>query len=318
MSVPLRPFRFAAGLGAGIDMAGLVDYARRVESWGYATLLLPDHLFERFAPLPALAAVAAATTRLRIGTFMLNVGLRHPAVLAQELATLDRLSGGRLEIGLGAGWNADEHLQAGLPFEAHRVRVERLAEAVEVLKGLFAPGPISFQGRHYHIAELEGRPEPVQRPHPPLLMGGGGRRTLELAGRQAQIVSFAARIPAPFRHDARSCLADATVEKVAWVRQAAGARFADLELNTYPVLAPVRVTTRALAAARTLADQLRERDGIEVGADALLDSPHVFLGTIEQLAEKCIGLRERFGISYVMVGGEAEAFAPVVERLAGR
>jgi probable F420-dependent oxidoreductase len=316
--MPPHPFRFAAGLGDRVDLAGLVEYARRVESWGYATLLIPDHLFDRLAPLPALAAVAEATSRLRIGTFVLNNNLRHPAVLAQELATLDRLSGGRLEIGLGAGWNVEEHHQVGLPFETHRVRVERLGEAIQVLKGLFTPGPFSFQGRHYRITELEGLPEPVQRPHPPFLVGGGGRRMLELAARQAQIVGLAARIPAPYRHDPWSCLAEATAEKVAWVREAAGARFADLELNTYPVLAPVRVTTRARAAARTLADRLRERDGAELSVDALLDSPHVFFGTIEQLVEKCLGLRERFGISYIMVAGEAEAFAPVVERLAGR
>jgi probable F420-dependent oxidoreductase len=317
-STPPRPFRFAAGLGGRVDPAHLVDYARRVESWGYSTLLIPDHLFDRLAPLPALAAVAAATSRLRIGTFVLNVNLRHPAVLAQELATLDRLSGGRLEIGLGAGWNPEEHRQAGLPFEPHGVRVERLGEAIEVLKGLFSPGPFSHRGRHYRITGLEGRPGPAQRPHPPFLVGGGGRRMLELAARHAQIVGLAARVPAPYRHDPRSCLAEATAEKIAWVREAAGARFAELELNTYPVLAPVRVTAKARSAARTLADELRARDGIEVGADALLDSPHVFFGTIGQLTEKCLGLRERFGISYIMVAGEAEAFAPVLERLAGR
>lgn len=141
---------------------------------------------------------------------------------------------------------------------------------------------------------------------------------LELAARQAQIVGLAARIPAPYRHEPRSCLAEATAEKVAWVREAAGARFAGLELNTYPVLAPVRVTASARAAARDLSDQLRARDGTEVDPDALLDSPHVFFGTIGELVEKCRGLRERFGISYIMAAGEAEAFAPVVERLAGR
>ena len=314
----IRPFRFAAGLSRHVDLSGLAEYARRVESWGYATLLLPDHLFERLAPLPALAAVAASTSRLRIGTFVLNINVRHPAVLAQELATLDQMSGGRLEIGLGVGWNPGEHHQAGLAFEPHSVRIERLDEAVQVLKGLFGRGPFSHQGRHYRIAEMAGRPAPVQLPHPPFLIGGGGRRILELAAREAQIVGLAARVPAPFRHDARSCLAEATAEKVAWVRQAAGARFAALELNTYPALAPVRVTTRALAHARYLAEELRERDGTEVEADALLDSPHVFFGTVQQLVDKCLELRERFGISYIMAGGEAEAFAPVVERLAGR
>jgi probable F420-dependent oxidoreductase len=316
--MPPRPFRFAVGLGDRVDLSQLVEYARRAESLGYAALLLPDHLIERLAPLPALAAVAEATSRLRVGTFVLNTGLRHPAVLAQELATLDRLSDGRLEIGLGAGWNAEEYHRAGIPFEAHRVRVERLAEAIQVLKGLFAPGPFAFQGRHYRITDLEGRPGPVQRPHPPFLVGGGGRDVLELAARQAQIVGLAPRIPAPYRHDPRSCVAAATAEKVAWVREAAGERFADLELNTYPALAPLRVTDAALAAARDLAARLGARDGIELGADALLDSPHVFFGTTEQLVEKCLGLRARFGISYITVPGEMEAFAPVVERLAGR
>jgi len=296
----------------------LVDYARRVESWGYDTLLLPDHLFERFAPVPTLAVVAAATSRIRIGTFVLNTGLRHPAVLAQELATLDRLSDGRLEIGLGSGWNAQEHEQAGLPFGDHRARVDRLSETIRVLKGLFVPGPFSFRGRHYQITGLEGRPAPVQCPHPPLLIGGGGRRMLHLAAREAQIVGLAPRIPAPFRHDPRSCFAEATAEKVAWVREAAGARFADLELCTYPALAPIRITADSRAAAQALAEQFAARDGIEPDADALLDSPHVFFGTVDHLVDKCLGLRERFGISYVMVGGEAEAFAPVVERLAER
>ena len=141
---------------------------------------------------------------------------------------------------------------------------------------------------------------------------------LELAGRHAQIVGLAARVPAPFRHDPLSCLAEATTEKLTWMRQAAGERYGDIELNTYPVLAPVRVTPNALAAARSLADQVRERDGVEIGEAALLASPHVFFGTVEQLVEKCVGLRERFGITYIMAGGEAEAFAPVVERLAGR
>ena len=317
-SVPRRPFRFAAGVGDRVDLARLVDYARRAESLGYATLLLPDHLLDERAPLPALAAVAEATSRLRLGTFVLNSDLHHPALLAHELATLDRLSGGRLEIGLGAGWNAEEYQRAGIPFPSHRIRLERLAEAIQVLKGLFAAGPFTFQGRHYRIAELEGRPKPVQRPHPPFLVGGGGRQALELAARQAQIVGLAPRIPAPYRHDPRSCVPEATAEKVGWVRAAAGERFADLELNTYPALAPVTITGAARTVARDLADRLRARDGVEVGADALLDSPHVFVGTIEQLVEKCVGLRERFGISYIMAAGEMEAFAPVVERLAGR
>ncbi len=180
-----RPFRFLAGFQAVVDPATLAETARRAESIGFSTLVIPDHLIEQLSPVPALAIVAAATTTLRIGTFVVNNDLRHPAVLAQEMASLDVLSDGRLEIGIGAGWNRPEYDAIGLPFEPVATRVERLAESVTVLKGLFGDGPFTFQGRHYAITDHDGQPKPVQKPHPPLLIGGGGRRTLSLAAREA-------------------------------------------------------------------------------------------------------------------------------------
>ena len=191
---PVRPFRFLAGGVEIVDGKALADKARRAESIGYSVLVLSDHLLAQLAPIPAMATIAAATERLRVGTFVFNNDLRHPAVLAQDLATLDVLSNGRLEIGIGAGWNEPEYEEIGLPFEPVATRVGRLAESVAVLKGLFGDGPFSFDGTHYTTRARDGQPKPVQKPHPPLMIGGGGRRVLSLAAREANIVSLAPRI----------------------------------------------------------------------------------------------------------------------------
>jgi probable F420-dependent oxidoreductase len=315
--VSARPFRFLAGGGQLRDRAQLVEHARRAESLGYDALVLSDHLLPQLAPLPALVTVAEATTRLRVGTFVLNNDLRHPAVLAQELATIDALTGGRLEIGLGAGWNRPEYERTGIPFDPIGKRVGRMEEAIAVLKGLLAGGPFSFEGAHYRISEMEGWAS-VQRPHPPFMIGGGGPRVLGIAGREAQIVSLAPRLPSPERPDVLGCLAAGTIEKVAQVRAAAGARFDEIEICTYPPLQPITITDDPRGKARELADRLREGFGIEVSEGDLLDSPHVFVGSVDQLVEKCLELRERFDITAVMVRTEVSEFAPVVERLAGR
>src|SRR4030088_2080205 len=160
-----RPFRFAVGTGRAPDRQSLVERAKLAESLGYSIFLASDHIVDQLAPLQTLSTVAEATTRLRIGTFVLNNDLRHPVVLAQELASLDLLSGGRLEIGLGAGWNIDEYRAAGLMYDRHGVRFERMSEALTVLKGLFADGPFSFSGKHYQITEMDGQPKPAQQPH---------------------------------------------------------------------------------------------------------------------------------------------------------
>src|SRR2546429_4407597 len=170
--------------------AALVEHARRAEGLGYDALFFADHLLQTFAAIPALVAVADATTTLRVGQFVLNNDLRHPAVLAQELATLDHLSGGRLEIGIGAGWNRPEYDAAGIPFDPPGVRVGRMEEAIRVLKGLLAGGRFSFEGKHYRITEMEAW-KTVQQPHPPLIVGGGGRRLMRIAGREGQGLSIA-------------------------------------------------------------------------------------------------------------------------------
>ena len=164
----MRPFRFLATVDENPGFAELPSLARKAEAVGCSAFVLPDHLIGQYAPIPLLAVVAAASERLRVGTFVLNACLRHPAVVAQDLATLDVLSGGRLEIGLGAGWNKPEHDAIGIPFEAPGVRIKRLAEAITILKGCFAAGPFSFSGEHYIITGHDGAPKPAQRPRPPI------------------------------------------------------------------------------------------------------------------------------------------------------
>jgi probable F420-dependent oxidoreductase len=311
-----RPFTFLAAVQDVIDGPTLAATARRAESMGYHALVVPDHLIPQISPVPAMATIAAATTTLRIGTFVLNNDLRHPAVLAQDLASLDVLSGGRLDIALGAGWRREEYDAIGLAFDPGRVRVARLAEAVAVLKGAFADGPFSFAGEHYRIADFDAGPKPVQRPHPPLMIGGGGREVLRLAAREADVVGLAPRTRGEMRPDPRSITLAATIEKLDWVREAAGDRFADLTFNAYPSAWPVTVTNAPAAGARQVIDHLRGRTGVELTVDEVLESPHLFVDSVDGFVARFRMLRSRFGISSFMVG-DVGVLAPVVERLAG-
>ncbi len=318
--MPVRPFRFLAEARTAMTGRELGETARQAEDLGIDVLVVPDHLIDQLAPIPAMATIAAVTERLRVAAFVLNNDLRHPAVLAQDLASIDVLSEGRLEVAIGAGWNRPEYDAIGVRYEAVRVRQDRLAEAIVVLKGCFAPGPFSFAGRHYTITDYDAGPAPVQRPHPPIFIGGGGRRTLTLAAAQAQIVGLAPRLlrdPAgrPVGDPGSITLA-ATAEKIGWVREAAGKRFAELELNVYPSMAPVQLTDHPLRVAEDLSVQLAAASGVTVPAQDLLDSPHIFLGTVDSLCEKFLRLREELGISSIMIG-QIHELAPVVQRLAG-
>ncbi|MGH3420659.1 MAG: TIGR03621 family F420-dependent LLM class oxidoreductase [Streptosporangiaceae bacterium] len=312
----MRPFRFLATVDGYPDFAELTSLARRAEAVGCSALVVPDHLIWQYAAVPLLAVVASATERLRVGTFVLNASLRHPAVLAQDLATLDALSGGRLEIGLGAGWNKPEYDAIGLRFDPAPLRQARLAESLAVLKGLFAGSPFSFAGEHYTITDYTAGPVPIQRPHPPFFIGGGGRRTLSLAGREADIVGLAPRILPNATLDAASLTLAATREKIAWVRAAAGDRFESLEFNIYPSGWPVTVTDNLRAEARRVIDGLRSRSGVELTEDEVIDSPHLFIGSIDRLVEKFLQLREELGISSILLG-ELDELTPVLERLVG-
>jgi probable F420-dependent oxidoreductase len=313
----LKPFEFLAESRDPISARELGERARRAEALGYHGLVIPDHVLDQLSPVPTMAVIAAATDRLRIGAFVFNNDLRHPAVLAQDLASLDVLSEGRLDVAIGAGWNEAEYAAVGIGFDPAAVRSERLAEAVAILKGCFADGPFSFAGRYYRITEHDAGPAAIQRPHPPFLIGGGGRRTLSLAGREAQIVGLAPRIGPGARRDPRSLTWAATAEKIAWVREAAGDRFDRLRLNVYPSAVPVTVVEDARGAARLAVDELAASSRVRLTEDEVLESPQMFIGSLDRLEEKFIAMREGLGISSIMVG-ELGPLDPLVERLAGR
>lgn len=312
----MQSFHFYADAREIVDGRELAERARRAEAIGYHGLVIPDHLIAQLAPVAAMATIAAATERLRIGAFVFNNAFRHPAVLAQDLASLDVLSGGRLDVAIGAGWNKPEYDAIGLPFPSVRMRQAKLIEAVAVLKGAFADGPFSFAGEHYTITSLDAQPKPVQKPHPPFLIGGGGRRTLELAAREAQIVGLAPRILASGKSDPQSITVAGTAEKLGWVRDVAGDRFDDLEFNVYPSGVGVSVTDNALAEARDAAAFLAGRTAVDLTADEVLESPHIFIGSLASLEAKFVRQREELGINSIMVG-EMGPLDPVVERLAG-
>ncbi len=313
----MKPFEFLAESRDPISARELGERARRAEALGYHGLVVPDHILDQLSPVPTMAVIAAATERLRIGAFVFNNDLRHPAVLAQDLASLDVLSEGRLDVAIGAGWNQAEYESVGIAFDPAPIRSDRLAEAVAVMKGCFAEGPFSFSGRYYRITDYDAGPATVQRPHPPFMIGGGGRRTLSLAGREAQIVGLAPRTGPQSRRDPRSLTWEATAEKIGWVREAAGDRFDGLRFNVYPSAVPVTVVDDARGEARRVAEGLTASSGVRLTEDEVLESPQMFIGSLERLEEKFIAMREGLGISSIMVG-ELGPLDPLVERLAGR
>ena len=287
----MRPFSFSAALQGIYDGATLADMARRAEGHGYHAMAVADHLIPQLSPVPAMTAIAAATQTLHVTSYVFNNDLHHPAVLAQDLASIDVLSGGRLTIAIGGGWNRPEYDAIGLRFDPAAVRSARLAEAVTVLKGCFADGPFTFRGEHYTITDYDAEPKPVQRPHPPFMIGGGGRSTLSLAAREADIVGLAPRMLGARGSDPGSITFAATAEKIGWVREAAGDRFDDLILDCYPSGWPAVLTDDPRAEAAKLAAHLAGRTPVDLTVDELLESPHVFIGTLDSFVEKFERLR---------------------------
>lgn len=307
------PFRFGIQCSTPPELtaASWRDLARKVEDLGYHRLTVSDHLDDQLAPVAALMAAADATRTLRIGALVFCNDYRHPAVLAKEAATLDVLSDGRFELGLGAGWMVEDYARAGLAMDAPGVRITRLEEAIEVVTALFAGDPVHHDGEHYRIDGLVGSPRPLQSPIP-LLIGGGGRKVLELAGRHAHIVGLNPKL-ATGRIDASAGpdgTAEQTLRKIGWIRDAAGDRFTDIELHTRIHLAMV-TDQRA-----EMADALAA--GFGLTPEEALASPHALCGTVEQIVDDLLERRERFGIASIGLSLDAlDAMAPVVARLAG-
>jgi probable F420-dependent oxidoreductase len=314
----VRPFRFLVGARGLQDRHTLIDRARAAEASGYSDLTVHDHLTRQLAPLALLTAVAMATERLRLCPLVFNNDLRNPAVLAQELATMDVLSEGRLVVGIGAGWNEPEYRSIGLSFDPPAVRIGRMLEAVAILRGLFAEGPTTFEGRFYTIAELDGQPKPIQRPHPPFLIGGTRERMLRIAAREADTVGMDLRQDRESLGDAFPARID---KRVGWIREEAGSRFEGLDLSVLRLLGPMTITNEPLKVAAEVARTHEARTGLSIDPRDVLDSPYSLIGSVPGLVAKLREGRQRWGINSMLVGWldepELRAFEPVVEQLAG-
>lgn len=309
-----RRFRFAAQLHASADGPGWSAQARRVEELGYDALFVPDHFEDQLGPIASLTAAAAATERLRIGSLVFDNDYRHPVVLAKEAATIDVLSGGRLELGIGAGWLTTDYEQSGIPHDEPAVRVNRLEEAIAVLKGLFADGTFDLSGDHYRISGLDGLPKPVQRPHPPLLIGGGSPRVLRIAGREADIIGINPSLRSGAVDEATVSDAgnlERLDRKIGWIREGAGNRFDQIELQM--LVFGVTVTDDRAAARAQMAQVFGVDD------PSTLELPYLWMGSAGEIAEDLRLWRERWGVSYWVVQGmdAVEAAAPIVGELRG-
>jgi probable F420-dependent oxidoreductase len=324
-SATARPFRFAAQAFEAKSGKEWSEIARRTEDLGYSTLFTTDHYFGPgsisdasghrpvdVAPIAAMTAAAAVTTDLRVGCRVFNVDLHQPVVLAKELATVDLLSEGRLEVGLGAGWVAAEYEGLGVPMDRPGVRISRLGEVVELMKAHWSGTEVNVDGTYVHAHGFAGLPLPVQQPHPPIFIGGGRERILTLAGRLADIVSInfdnsAGRLGSA---SVASSGAGETAQKLEWVRAGAGDRYDDIELEIGAYFVAVDDEPGPMIAA------MATRFG--VSEEEFATHPHALLGSVDTICDTLQQRREQLGFSYVTVPQRnLEDFAPVVARLAG-
>lgn len=296
----MRKFRFGV-MCRGTDIA---QVARKAEALGYASISMPDHFGDQWAPGPAMAAAATATSSLRLAPLVWCNDFRHPVVLAKEVATLDLLSGGRVELGLGAGWMKSDYEESGMQMDSAGVRIERMAEAVQVLRALLGPNRCQFSGQHYQV-DMNGLPKPIQSPVP-IFIGGGGQKMLTLAGREADIVGINVNLRSGLYSDiAENFSAGACDEKVGWVR----GEGRDVEYN---------ILIGSLAVGEREPALQRFSQEMETPLEILQDSPHVLAGSVAEMVEALEARRRRWGFSYVVVREDVmETFAPVVAQLNG-
>lgn len=312
--LPQRPFRFGVQASSAPSAQAWTELARKVEDTGFEVLTMPDHFTQQLAPVPAMMAVTDATTTLRTCALVYDNDYKHPAILAKEMATMDVLSDGRTEIGLGAGWMISDYEQLGIPYDSPKVRIDRFVEGLKVIKGAMSDGPFSFSGEHYTVTNYEGFPKPIQK-LPPILIGGGGKRVLTFAAREADIIGINGTLTAGVvGPDALSSMTeDAVNEKVDIVAEAAAkaGRTNDIEMNIRTFF--VKVTDDREGTIATISSMF--------GADKEMieNSPFALIGSVDYCIEQLIARRERWGFSYTIVGGEnVDEFAPVVAALRGK
>lgn len=297
----VRAFRFGIVAAQARSAEEWAEKARHIESMGYATLLTPDGLNYTIAPLPALTAAAMVTRTLRVGTYVLANDVRNPVLLAKEAATVDVLSGGRFELGLGVGRPAaaEDMRMLGIPFDTGGVRVARLAESLALLKALLSGQKATATGPHYAATNAEISPRPVQQPRPPILVAASQRKLLEVAAREADIIALG--IP-PTEPEA------GVAERIAWIRGAAGSRFDKVELNL-----------NLMAVGQQVPRYIQYQMGLSAESLARAGAIAALTGTTNEMVDTLQRRRESLGISYIVVSDELmQGLAPVVERLAGR
>lgn len=319
-----HPFRFGIQSYAPASAAEWRTQARRAEELGFSTFSLADHVIgpgpalaptghpvQTVAAVPAMAVAAEATERINIGSRVLCTDYRNPVMLAKELATLDFFSGGRLEIGIGCGWLENEYDAMGIPFDPPSVRLDRMEETITLLRASFADGELDIDGKYVHAVGFEAVPKPVRRPAPPLMIGGGSRRVLGIAGREADIVSLnfdnsSGRIgPA----GVGSSTAELTDQKIGWIRNGAGERFDRIEIEIGAYFTVVNDDPSTVAKMAPM---------FALTPEQMAEHPHGLIGSVDVICEQLVARRERYGISYVTFGASVmEAVAPIVERLAG-
>jgi probable F420-dependent oxidoreductase len=314
----VTPFRFGA-LTPASSLEQLHDVAHQSEDRGYSTLVLTDHLdlsgahVTRLSWLPAFASAAAVTSTLRFTTMVANQDLRHPAVLAREVATLDVLSDGRFELGLGAGWNPVEYSWAGIDLDPPAARVRRLGEYVDIVSGLLRddPAPFDFEGEFFTISRMPRIPASVQQPLP-IVLGGSQRVVLSMAARLADTVNI-------LTLKESGSTDEIMAEKVAWIREAADAAGRGPEIATSIVLAatgaedPVAAVEEALPRSR-FAQHVAQSQPLA----AIAAAPHVLAGSTGAIVEELLRRRERWGLSYYVLPAESvSSMQPVIDRLAG-
>jgi probable F420-dependent oxidoreductase len=308
----MAPFRFTLQASNAASPAAWRELAKKTEGMGYATLYVPDHLGDQWAPMIALTVAAEATTTLRIGTLVLDNDFRHPVILAMEAATLDVVSGGRFELGMGAGWMTSDYAQSGIPMEPPAVRVAKLAESLEIMRAMWTDGRATLDGTYYTVTEAVGSPKPVTPGGPPLVIGGGSRRILTLAGRYAETVSIVPSLAAGVM--GADMAAESVVEKYAdrvrWATEAAGERAGQLEFQCWTAV--VQVGPNATEFFEQLAP------AFALTPDQLRAAPIALVGTVEEIIDTLRARREALGFSNIVVHeAEMDTLAPVIAELAG-
>jgi probable F420-dependent oxidoreductase len=308
----MKPFRFAVQAHAAPDAKSWRELARTIESLGYSTMYMPDHFGEQWGPLVGLTVAAEATDGLKVGSLVFDNDYRHPVVLAKEAATLDLASEGRFEFGIGAGWMRSDYEQSGIPYDSPGTRIDRLEEALQIMKAMWRDGSATFKGQHYTVENAQGAPRPFTTPHPPIVIGGGGKRVLSLAAREANIVGVTAnaRSGEMGAEAAQTAKAEFFRQRLQWIKDAAGARFDDLEIQSLTFI------TQITEDRQSVFENIAPLFGFTVEEAA--DVPLALVGTIDQICETLQQRREEYGISYVTVQDAAmRDFAPIVERLVG-